>query len=71
MQELIGRLRALLDEMPAGPATPQDLILIRGCHDLLLAMEERAATIREIEVPLEQNLFGAEQLRLIALWERA
>lgn len=71
MLELIARLRALLDQVPGGPATPRDLAPIRGCHDLLLAMEERADTIREVEVPLEQNMFGPERLRLISLWERA
>lgn len=65
MLELIERLRALLDR----PYDSRDQAMVeRGMRDILLAMEERAATLRGIE-----RTYIAEvcEPMLKAFWERA
>jgi hypothetical protein len=63
MLELIGRMRRLLDEMDQ---YTDDGPRIRGMHDLLLAMEERARTIRT-----EVSYWTPGSEHLDRLWEEA
>lgn len=65
MQELIDRLRALLDDSSHEPGG--DLIPLRGMHDLLLAMEERMGTIRAVSMPIGVSSQGT----LDRLWDKA
>lgn len=49
MEELIKRLRKLMDDLDSGLAgrrEPSDSIRLNGMNDILLAIEERVATLK-------------------------
>lgn len=60
MLEMIRRLQALLDSMPLSSA---QVPAVAGCHDLLLAMEDRSRSIRTAQD------MGLTEL-IDSLWER-
>lgn len=66
MLEMIERLRALADGLPVAFGTP-GYSKVAGIHDLLSAMEERAATVRAVTAPVGVSSQGAVD----RLWERA
>lgn len=53
MEELIKRMRALLD--PSYGEQVSDAVRHRGMHDLLLAMEERVQTVKNVTRTLHEN----------------
>jgi hypothetical protein len=74
MEELIARLRALVEGigvqeevrpgcMESSLLTSRDWTRVRGMHDLLLAMEERVATLRTRTADVWPTVDS--------LWERA
>lgn len=69
MEELIERLRALVEDADYADSLQEVSRYCRGMHDLLLAMEERVATLRAETRPVRMGQNDAGKTMVDVLWE--